>query len=83
MWQHKSYYVAGFGFAWGNIAIHQRRNPQISRNITKTDSKMDTPTPISDWLAALSDAGIDPKTLASYRRGLEHFITWNRPILRR
>ncbi|MGC1379306.1 MAG: tyrosine-type recombinase/integrase [Anaerolineales bacterium] len=39
---------------------------------------MDTPAPISDWLAALGTAGIDPKTLASYRRGLEHFISWNR-----
>lgn len=37
------------------------------------------PSPLlSDWLSALDKAGISPKTLVSYRRGLEHFIAWNR-----
>ncbi len=39
---------------------------------------MDAATSISDWLSTLDKAGTNPKTLASYRRGLEHFIAWNR-----
>ena len=39
---------------------------------------MDTSTTITTWLETLHTAGMNPKTLASYRRGLEHFIIWNR-----
>ena len=34
--------------------------------------------PLSTWLEALGKNGMDPKTLASYRRSVEHFIAWNR-----
>ena len=34
-------------------------------------------TPVSNWLKALENAGKNPKTIASYQRGLQHFITWN------
>jgi site-specific recombinase XerD len=39
--------------------------------------EMNPSTLISDWLATLDKAGTNPKTLAAYQRGLEHFIAWN------
>lgn len=32
------------------------------------------------WLAAMRETDSDIKTIASYRRGVEHFIAWNREI---
>lgn len=46
--------------------------------MTKKDLKLDTHRALEGWFAAIRDTGIDTKTLASYRRGLEYFIAWNR-----
>jgi site-specific recombinase XerC len=32
---------------------------------------------LAKWLDHLDRAGLDPKTIASYRRGVSHFIRWN------
>ena len=39
---------------------------------------MDASSFVFDWLEALHSAGMDPKTILSYRRGIENFISWNR-----
>ena len=33
---------------------------------------------LAAWLEHLDRAGMDPKTIASYRRGVLHFMRWNR-----
>lgn len=44
----------------------------------KKDLELDIDRALEAWFAAMRDTGMDAKTLASYRRGLEHFIAWNR-----
>ncbi len=40
------------------------------------DPKLDYIRALEAWFAAMRDSGIDIKTLASYRRGMEDFILW-------